>query len=152
MKKITALAALAVATFVIAVSPASAALPNQRTDLKVLLLSANGAEPTTGAWEAALKREGVPYEKKIAANDEAYTAETFAEHPGGRHAARQVPGGDRRDRRTGLRGRGRQLGLRAQLGRVGGAGRLRVPLRHPPDHGLHLAVGRVRPQLPDGER
>ena len=78
VKKVTALAALAVAIFVIAVSSASAALPNQRTDLKVLLLSANGAEPTTGAWEAALKREGVPYEKKIATADEPYTADTFA--------------------------------------------------------------------------
>jgi hypothetical protein len=78
VKKITALAALAVAVCV-AVSPASAALPNQRTDLKVLLLSANGAEPTTAAWEAALKREGVPYENKVAASDEPYTAGTFAE-------------------------------------------------------------------------
>jgi hypothetical protein len=79
VKKLTALTALAVALLVVAVSPASAALPNQRTDLKVLVLSATGTEPTTGAWEAALKREGVPYEKKIATADEPYTAETFAD-------------------------------------------------------------------------
>jgi hypothetical protein len=79
VKKLTALASIAFATFVIAASPASAALPNQRTDLKVLILSATGDEPTTGAWEAALKREGVPYEKKIATQDDPYTADTFAD-------------------------------------------------------------------------
>jgi hypothetical protein len=78
VKKLTVLATLAIAVFLVAVSSASAALPNQRTDLKVLLLAATGTEPTTGAWEAALKREGVPYDKKIATADEPYTAETFA--------------------------------------------------------------------------
>jgi hypothetical protein len=79
VKKLTALASIVFATFVIAASPASAALPNQRTDLKVLLLSATGDEPTTGAWETALKREGVPYEEKIATHDDPYTADTFAD-------------------------------------------------------------------------
>ena len=79
MKRCTPLAMLAVAIFLMAASAASAALPNQRTDLKVLLLSATGTEPSTSAWEAALKREGVPFEKKIATQDEPYTAETFAD-------------------------------------------------------------------------
>ena len=79
MKRLTPLAMMVVAIFLMVASAASAALPNQRTDLKVLLLSANGSEPSTAAWEAALKREGVPYEKKIATQDEPYTASTFAD-------------------------------------------------------------------------
>jgi hypothetical protein len=70
---------IVVAIFLMAASAASAAMPNQRTDLKVLLLSATGTEPSTSAWEAALKREGVPFEKKVATNDEPYTASTFAD-------------------------------------------------------------------------
>jgi hypothetical protein len=78
VKRFIALATIAV--FIAAVSTASAALPNQRTDLKVLLLSATGTEPTTDAWEAALKREGVPFDKKVATPDHTpYTAETFAD-------------------------------------------------------------------------
>ncbi len=79
MKRLTPLAMMVVAIFLMVPSAASAAMPNQRTDLKVLLLSANGTEPSTSAWEAAMKREGVPYEKKIATNDEPYTASTFAD-------------------------------------------------------------------------
>jgi hypothetical protein len=70
---------MVVAIFLMVASAASAALPNQRTDLKVLLLAATGTEPSTSAWEAALKREGVPFEKKIATQDEPYTASTFAD-------------------------------------------------------------------------
>ncbi len=65
--------------FLMVAASASAALPNQRTDLKVLLLSATGTEPSTSAWEAALKREGVPFEKRVATNDDPYTATTFAD-------------------------------------------------------------------------
>jgi hypothetical protein len=60
--------------------PTSAALPHQRTDLKVLLLSADGMEPTTMAWEESLKQEGVPYEKWVlATNREPLAAANFAE-------------------------------------------------------------------------
>jgi hypothetical protein len=62
------------------VGPAAAALPNQRVDLKVLILAATGTEPATGAWEAALRNEGVPFETKVAGPDhQPYTADTFAD-------------------------------------------------------------------------
>ncbi len=65
-------------TFAISVS-ASAALPNQRTDLKILLLSANDAEPTTAGWEAQFKSEGVPYDKIVLLPDHTpFTSKTFA--------------------------------------------------------------------------
>jgi hypothetical protein len=38
----------------------------QRIDLRVLLLCATGQEPAFGAWEAALDREGVPYDAIVA--------------------------------------------------------------------------------------
>ncbi len=79
MKRFTPLVMLAITIFLMAASAASAALPNQRTDMKVLLLSATGTEPSTSAWEAALKREGVPFDKKIATQDDPYTASTFAD-------------------------------------------------------------------------
>jgi hypothetical protein len=68
-----------IAISLVLVSAASAALPNQRTELRVLLLSATGNEPTTGAWEAELQREGVPYDKKVAVADAPYAANTFAD-------------------------------------------------------------------------
>ena len=79
MKRFSPLAMMVVAIFLMVAPAASAALPNQRTDLKILLLSANGTEPATSAWEAALKREGVPFEKKVAVNDAPYTADSFAD-------------------------------------------------------------------------
>lgn len=39
---------------------------DQRIDLHVLLLSADGQEPAFRAWEAALDREGVPYQVIVA--------------------------------------------------------------------------------------
>ena len=39
---------------------------NTYVDLKVLVLSADGAEPSYAAWTAALDREGVPYDAIIA--------------------------------------------------------------------------------------
>ena len=65
-KKLFVIIALLVAVLA-AAAPASAdaALPNQRTDLKVLLLSATGNEPTTGAWETTFRREGVPFDEKV---------------------------------------------------------------------------------------
>jgi hypothetical protein len=70
----------AFATLAMTAAPASAALPNQRIDLKVLLLSATGNEPTTNAWEVTLRNEGVPFEEKIAsASHTPYTPDTFAD-------------------------------------------------------------------------
>jgi hypothetical protein len=40
--------------------------PGQRIDLRVLLLSADGTEPGFAAWQAALDREGVPYDTFVA--------------------------------------------------------------------------------------
>jgi hypothetical protein len=70
----------ALATIATTAAPASAALPNQRVDLKVLLLSATGDEPTTNAWEVTLRNEGVPFDEKVAsASHTPYTADTFAD-------------------------------------------------------------------------
>ena len=57
---IAALAALA--------APASAGtpLPDQRIDMRVLLLSADGNEPAYQAWRAQLEREGVPFDAIVA--------------------------------------------------------------------------------------
>jgi hypothetical protein len=44
---------------------ASAATP-PTLDLKVLLIGDGPADPTTGAWEAALTSEGVPYTEATA--------------------------------------------------------------------------------------
>jgi hypothetical protein len=44
-------------------APAAAA---QRIDMRVLLLGATGFEPTFLAWEAQLRREGVPYDAIVA--------------------------------------------------------------------------------------
>lgn len=38
----------------------------QRIDLKVLLLGATGSEPSFQAWQAQLRREGVPYDQIVA--------------------------------------------------------------------------------------
>jgi hypothetical protein len=72
--------AVVVATLVASVGSAVAALPNQRVELKVLILSATGHEPTTDAWEAALRNEGVPFETKVASpGHQPYGADTFAD-------------------------------------------------------------------------
>ncbi|HEX4804463.1 MAG TPA: hypothetical protein VFU94_01065 [Conexibacter sp.] len=47
----------------LASAPAAAA---QRIDLRVLLLGASGTEPSFQAWEAQLRREGVPYDEIVA--------------------------------------------------------------------------------------
>jgi len=54
---------LCCALIAVAASAASAA---QRIDMKVLLLGANGSEPSFAAWQAQLRREGVPYDQLIA--------------------------------------------------------------------------------------
>jgi hypothetical protein len=48
--------------------------PGQRVDLKVLLVSADGTEPGYGAWQAALDREGVPYDKLVIYNGQTKAA------------------------------------------------------------------------------
>ena len=45
--------------------------PGQRTDLKVLLISADGSESGFAAWKAELAREGTPYDTFVA-----YTGQT----------------------------------------------------------------------------
>ena len=52
---------LASATFGAAAPPSGA-----RIDMRVLLLSATGNEPTFGAWKAELTREGVPFDAEVA--------------------------------------------------------------------------------------
>jgi hypothetical protein len=49
-------------TLFTAALPAEAALVNQQTNLRVLVLAATGNEPTTAAWVATLQAEGVPYD------------------------------------------------------------------------------------------
>jgi hypothetical protein len=51
------------ALFALASASAGAA---QRVDLRLLLLGASGGEPTFQAWEAQLRREGVPYDEIVA--------------------------------------------------------------------------------------
>lgn len=71
---------LAIAICASLTTSAGAELPGQRTDMKVLLLTATGTEPSAQAWEAGLAREGVPYEKMVLGVDRApLTAETFAD-------------------------------------------------------------------------
>ncbi|MEA2248255.1 MAG: hypothetical protein QOH46_2784, partial [Solirubrobacteraceae bacterium] len=68
---------------------AAAPQPGQRIDLKVLLISATGAEPTFGAWKAELAREGVPYDAKVADAEAPFTDATFADY-GANHALYQA--------------------------------------------------------------
>ncbi|MEA2268168.1 MAG: hypothetical protein QOC64_778 [Solirubrobacteraceae bacterium] len=58
--------------------------PGQRIDMRVLLLSADGKEATFGAWKAALEREGVPYDAKIADAEAPFTDATFADYAANR--------------------------------------------------------------------
>jgi hypothetical protein len=54
--------------------------PGQRITMRVLLLSADGKEATFAAWKAALQREGVPYDAKIADDEAPFTDATFADY------------------------------------------------------------------------
>ena len=59
-----------------------AATAAQRIDLKVLLLGVTGAEPSFQAWQAQLKREGVPFDQLLATPGHApITAATLASTP-----------------------------------------------------------------------
>ena len=61
--------------------PASAALPGQRTDMRVLVLSVTGNEASTQAWTTALDREGVPYDSIVAGDPQRarLSASSFAD-------------------------------------------------------------------------
>jgi hypothetical protein len=67
LRTVALLIGLAAALAVLA-APASAGtpLPDQRIDLRVLLLSADGTEPAFQAWKAQLEREGVPFDAIVA--------------------------------------------------------------------------------------
>jgi len=60
------IAALAVCGALCAAVGASAATAAQRIDMKVLLLGAGGSEPSYLAWQAQLRREGVPFDQLLA--------------------------------------------------------------------------------------
>ena len=58
--------------------PAGAnAAPGQRYDMKILVISADGNEPTFSAWVDALEREGVPYDTMVATAAAPITASTL---------------------------------------------------------------------------
>ncbi|MEW6581994.1 MAG: hypothetical protein AB1416_04455, partial [Actinomycetota bacterium] len=79
------LAALALAaTAPLALGVASRPEPGTRIDMKVLLLSADGQETGFAAWKAALDREGVPYDAKIADSESPFTDATFADYAANR--------------------------------------------------------------------
>jgi hypothetical protein len=67
------LGAVAAATF------GAGGQPGARIDARILLLSASGTEPTFAAWKAALTREGVPFDAKIADAEAPFTDATFAD-------------------------------------------------------------------------
>jgi hypothetical protein len=61
----------------------------QRIDMRVLLLGASGSEPTFQAWEAQLRREGVPYSTFIASRGHTpLRAEALSRTEGGIEEAR----------------------------------------------------------------
>jgi len=68
MPKLFAISALVLAFAATLAVPAAsqAASPGQRVDMKVLLLAANGNEPSYDAWKSQLKREGVPFDTFVA--------------------------------------------------------------------------------------
>ena len=70
---LVACAALAVPV-ALAAAPAAQVEPGQRTDLKVLLISADGSESGFAAWKAELEREGTPYDTLVAYTGQAKTA------------------------------------------------------------------------------
>jgi hypothetical protein len=79
MRKIIVISVVALALAIVGAT-ASIAAPSARIDMKVLLLSATGNEPTTAAWQTTLKREGVPYDSLVATPGHTpYTADTFAD-------------------------------------------------------------------------
>ena len=70
--------ALAVAVLVAwGVPGRSSAAPLPRIDLKVLLVGTSATEPNFVAWQAALQREGVPFDTVVGASHTPITAATL---------------------------------------------------------------------------
>lgn len=80
--------ALVVAFGALWAMPAFALLATDKVDLRVLVLSANGYEPSYAAWTAALDREGVPYDALVAETAPAITPAQLEVAPG--HARYQA--------------------------------------------------------------
>src|ERR1700712_3073342 len=59
----------------------SSAAPLPRIDLKVLLVGTSATEPDFVAWQAALQREGVPFDTVIGATHTPITAATLTGPP-----------------------------------------------------------------------
>jgi hypothetical protein len=75
-------AVLAIVPFATAATTVASAVPRpgQRIDMKVLLISADGREPTFEAWKAQLNREGVPFRAIVADQDARITDQTLADY------------------------------------------------------------------------
>ena len=143
LRVLTFLALLAAALCV----PAGAqAFPGQRYDMKVLVISADGNEPTFPAWVDALEREGVPYDTMVATS-------AAADHGRARSsagpAALALPGRHHRHRRPRLLRRHELRRRRSRQSEWDALYALGEQVRHPPDHGVHVPVAGLRPQLPD---
>ena len=77
---IAAVAAAALAVPVAMAAPPTVHVePGQRTDLKVLLISADGSESGFEAWKAELTREGTPYDTLVAYTGQTKTATLTAD-------------------------------------------------------------------------
>lgn len=74
------LAALALGLLLASSTFGAGTPPGARIDMRVLLLSATGKEPTFGAWKAELTREGIPFDAKIADALPPLTDSTFADY------------------------------------------------------------------------
>ena len=135
---VAALAALA--------GPASAGtpLPDQRIDMRVLLLSADGNEPAYQAWRAQLEREGVPFDAIVATPGEPHHVRAAR----GREGSRPLPGGRPGDGGARLLRR-HLVRLGARGIRVGRHQRVRAHVRDPAGHGVRVPVAGVRAQLAD---
>jgi Glycosyl transferases group 1 len=90
-RRVASLCAIAAVGLVVVVSAVPAATPaspgpDQRIDLRVLLPSADGTEPGYGAWQAELRREGVPFDTFVAYNgatrQATLTDDRLADHAG----------------------------------------------------------------------
>jgi hypothetical protein len=76
--------ACALAAFATGGADAADPPPGPRIDLKVLVLAATGDEPSFGAWQAALRREGVPFDALVADDQPPLTDATFADYTANR--------------------------------------------------------------------
>jgi hypothetical protein len=80
MRAKSIIVALAICCALSAGVGASGASAAQRIDMKVLLLGATGGEPSFQAWQAQLRREGVPFDQLIATPGHApITASTLSQ-------------------------------------------------------------------------